>query len=258
KIVCAVPSVVAIAANVGHDQVEWRDGRQAFAIAGENGHVCRIDRIMAPAVDRANDDDAERYIDARAATAMRPNGPLCWRPAVDASRAHWRTRLRLGLESVCLAAAGLFALAGRGYRAERFARHARVELARAEDRRSALARDQAELRRITQTLARIEAFRGERGRVSSVLGELSEAIPESTAVLTFHVDSVDGSFAAIAAQVADVLPELQGMSEIVAPRIVGSVTREVIGGVRVERASFRFRRPGRRTVSLARAERRAP
>jgi hypothetical protein len=63
-----------------------------------------------------------------------------------------------------------------------------------------------------------------------------------TAMLTFHVDSVEGAFTAIAPHVADVLPELANAREIVEPRIVGSVTREVLGGVHVERASFRFRR----------------
>ena len=50
------------------------------------------------------------------------------------------------------------------------------------------------------------------------------------------------SFVAIAPHVADVLPELVSVEEVSGPRIVGSVTREVIGGARVERAAFRFRR----------------
>jgi len=55
------------------------------------------------------------------------------------------------------------------------------------------------------------------------------------------------SFTAIAPHIADVLPELASVDGLESPRIVGSVTREVIGGVHVERATFRFRRPRRKS-----------
>jgi hypothetical protein len=136
----------------------------------------------------------------------------------------------------------LFAAIGPGVRARAAASIADAELLRNRRAQLELARSENDLRRMTQMLNRIESFRAERGRVTHVLGVLARAVPESTAMLTFHVDSVEGAFTAIAPHVADVLPELANAREIVEPRIVGSVTREVLGGVHVERASFRFRR----------------
>jgi hypothetical protein len=167
---------------------------------------------------------------------------LAWRLQSDEARS--RARARAGnavLVTVLLAAAG-FAALGPGLRARNFVRVADAELTKNRRAQLELARTESDLRRVTQLLNRVESFRAERGRVTRILGELAQSIPDSTAMLTFHVDSVEGAFTAIAPHVADVLPELATVDGIVAPRIVGSVTREVLGGVHVERAGFHFRR----------------
>jgi hypothetical protein len=131
-------------------------------------------------------------------------------------------------------------------RARKFARAAEISLGRSRTLAIELAQSESELRRVTEILNRIESFRLEREKVTRVLGDVAQAIPDSTAILTFHVDSVEGAFTAIAPHVADVLPELADVRDVIAPRIVGPVIREILGGVHVERASFRFRRPGQK------------
>jgi hypothetical protein len=79
--------------------------------------------------------------------------------------------------------------------------------------------------------------------MTSLLADVSETLPESTALAALHVDSAEGRFVAIAPSVVEVLPALGSVTRAIDPRITGSVTRENVGGVWLERATLRFRRP---------------
>ena len=178
---------------------------------------------------------------------------MTWTPPRDPVRVRLIAQARRTAIVVATGTAAAFAAFGPGIHASRVARESEAELQRLRGAQLSLARDEAELRRITDFLNRVESFRAQRGRITRVVGALSQALPESTAMLSFHVDSVEGSFTAVAPHIADVLPELGSIEMISAPRIVGSVTREVIGGVRVERAAFRFRRSQSRAVAAGKA-----
>jgi hypothetical protein len=246
-----VPAVSAIGAILPRQVVRWRADDAVFEIqTGENG----LTRIERPAEAVGQDPgslpqslrnlglDGAHFLDAFAAAVAPRRLPLTFRPQSDAARLRIWSRVVHATMGLALAGtAGLAAFAP-GLRASAFVRDSRMELSGARETQSEFAQNQAELRRVTQTLARIASFDAQRGAIPRILGALSQAIPESTAFLTFHVDSAEGSFVAIAPHVADVLPELVSVEEVSGPRIVGSVTREVIGGARVERAAFRFRR----------------
>ena len=245
------PAVVAIAAALPNRAIVWSDGDERLELEGNAAGLTRVERpsgdetIPAPTLPAplaSLGDDALRFLDAYAA-AIAPKRLIL---ALPLHSAETRSRLRARSARVgaggALAAAAMFAALGPGLRAHGFARVADDELARHRRARLELATDESDLRRVTQSLVRIESFRAERGKVTRALGELAQAVPESTAMLTFHVDSLEGAFTAIAPHVADVLPELATVGEIAAPRIVGSVTREVVAGVPLERATFRFRR----------------
>jgi hypothetical protein len=98
------------------------------------------------------------------------------------------------------------------------------------------------LRRVDERFARAMQFAAQRGEVAAVLAQLSEAVPESTAVIAFHADSAQGSFSALAPSIAQLVASLDSAPLIIGPRIAGSITREVAAGSRFERASFRFAR----------------
>jgi hypothetical protein len=245
-----LPSLVALVAALPNRTVVWSDADDRFQLEGDEHGPRRAERIaLASSVETdlpqalaSLAPDGARFLDAFAAVRAPSRAPMSWTPPRDAARARLLARARHTAVAAATCAAVAFAAFGPGIRAARFASASEAELARERGAQLELARDEAELRRITDLLNRVESFRAQRGRITRVVGALSQALPESTAMLSFHVDSAEGSFTAIAPHIADVLPELGSVDLILAPRIVGSVTREVIAGARVERAAFRFRR----------------
>jgi hypothetical protein len=180
---------------------------------------------------------------------------LAWRLGPDAGRTLRRARaVRVGV-AIAFAAALAFAALGPGMRADRIARAAARELARYKTVGDTLARTQLELQRVSRRLARIDAFQHERGQLTRLLASLSESTPDSTAMLTLRLDSAEGTLTVIAPRVSDVLPALNEVHGAFSPRIVGSITREVVGGVEVERASIRFRRSPTQSASVHRVSR---
>jgi Tfp pilus assembly protein PilN len=184
--------------------------------------------------------DARDYLAAYAAAVSDRSAPLCWRPERSTARIPRVWRVTAG--AILLAAASVGALVAPGVRDDRFVRAVASELARTKPIELEITRRESELRRVSQLLAHIESFRAQRGQMSRLLGELSRSLPESTAIVTLRVDSLEGSFVALAPHVTDVLPTLAQSRLLVFPRIVGAVTRENVGAAKLERAAFRFRR----------------
>jgi hypothetical protein len=103
----------------------------------------------------------------------------------------------------------------------------------------ARARGQAE-----SILALASRREGERRAMIRLLADLSRLAPESTAVLSLRVDSLEGSLVVLAPRVAELLPALDAAREIRGLRIAGAVTKERMSDVQLERAAFRFGRAG--------------
>jgi hypothetical protein len=258
-----VPALVAIAATIPNTVVAWSDSSDRFVIEGDAKGLQRAERVASdlyvepfavPSALAKLGADAPRFLAAYAAAIAPDRLSLSWQFQSDERRLRALRRVRATAAGILLSATIAFASFAPGLRASRFARAAERALSRERHMQTEVALTQGELGRTTQTLNRIESFRRERGRATFLLGALSRAIPESTAMLSFHVDSTEGGFTAIAPHVADVLPELAGVSDVIAPRIVGSVTRETFASVRVERATFRFLRvpPAKKTSRSAR------
>lgn len=185
---------------------------------------------------------APEFIGAYGAAIAPARAPFTWRPARDPVRARALDVARGAAASLLFIAATGAALFARGIHAARITAAATDELSAIRDSQVAAARVDAELRRATTDLDRIRQFDAARGRLTLLLGALSEALPDSTALVSLRVDTLEGSLVALAPRAAAVLPPLFDLTGVIAPRIVGSVTREVQGGARVERASIRFRR----------------
>lgn len=199
------------------------------------------DENVPPALQSIGEDAAPYFVAYAAAVAPR-RLPLAWSPARDPGHARrWTMAGRLAAGAAIITATA-FATLSPAIRAARSTRAIERQIARLRPEQAEIQRNEIELMRVTGTLNRIAAFSASRGEVTRLLAALTRAIPESTALLTVRIDSVDGAFTAVAPRVADVLPELVAERDIVAPRIVGSMTREMMGGVQVERAAFRFRR----------------
>lgn len=205
--------------------------------------------------------------DARVAAldALGPDGPeliapfgaavaptralFTWRPAPDPARVRTLNAARVAAAALLLIVSAGAALLARGVHADRVVAAATNELAIFHRSAAAAARVDAELRRTTAELDRVHQFAAIRGRTIALLGALSEALPDSTALVSLRVDTLEGNVVVLAPHAAPVLPALFDVPGVVAPRIVGPVTREVQGTARVERASIRFRR--RPTIPVA-------
>jgi len=207
--------------------------RRVVASPSEAPAVAALDAVGA---------NAPRFLAAFGAAIGPSRGVLPWRPAPDPARVRALRRVRLVAASLPLIASTSAALIARGVHADHIAGVAKTELARFRASDSAASTIDAELRRTTAELDRINQFQIARGRVTALLGAISEALPDSTALVSLRVDSLEGNIVALTPHAATVLPALFDVSDVVAPRIVGSVTREVQGTAHVERASIRFRR----------------
>jgi hypothetical protein len=168
--------------------------------------------------------------------------PFAWTPPPNPVRVKSLERARVVAASALFLLATSAALFARGARASRVAAIASAALASYHHSEIDAARVDAELRRATAELNRLREFDATRGRMTLLLGKLSEALPDSTAVVSLRVDSLEGSFVTLTPHAANLLPPLFDLAGVIAPRIVGSVTREAQNGATVERASIRFRR----------------
>lgn len=246
------PAVSALAALVPDGSCWWSDGLEFFELQVSRRELRRVRRlddtagvetIPLPESLRTIGEDAGQYVAAYAAAIAPRRLPLAWRPRADASRVRlWKRAARVAACIAVMVSVG-FALVAPGIRAARCAAAWERELEQSRPAQMELARVESDLRRVSEALDRITAYSAGRGGITRALATLSRALPDSTAILTIHLDSANGSFTAISPRVTAVLSTLSDTETIVAPRIIGSVTRDAIGGATVERAAFRFRRP---------------
>ena len=247
-----VPSVVVIASVVPAGAHRWGDGDGVVEITtAVDGSIRELRRVVAedgvsliqlPAALASLGDDAWRAAAAYGAALTPRNAAFTWHPGPDPRRIARRARVSFGVTAVIAAMSALGALVAPGVRAARATRLASTQLAALRTLQTEAARAQAELSRSVATLDRVERFREARGRTTLLLGALSQVLPESTALVSLRVDTLDGTFVALAPHAAEILPQLEGVVDIVSPRIVGSLTKETVAGVQLERATVRFRR----------------
>ena len=234
--VTVIPFAAAVAALPNRPRVVWDDQLGIEISTIEGGQLQSVRRLVGQG------EDSNVSIPLGAALSL-DRTSFAWRPGRSAARNRTFDRLRVGAAAALLVASVSAAVAAPGVRAQRIAESASRQLAVAQAAQARAARIDADLRRVTAQLEYIDLFRSNRGRMTTLLGALSQALPESTAIVSLRVDSLEGSFVALAPHAADILPELAGLELVQSPRIMGSVTREVQGAARVERATVRFRRP---------------
>lgn len=197
---------------------------------------------VLPAVGVAISAIGPEYLAAYGAATVASRAPFAWRPEPDAQRTLLFGRVRVMAASLMLVTAAVAVLVAPGVRGRRTVARVSAELATSRGRQIEAARVEGVLRSVSGSLDRIERFRAARGETTMLLGAISEALPESTAMLSLRVDSLEGSFTALTPHAADILSELSQVDRVMNSRIVGSVTRENQGQARVERATIRFRR----------------
>jgi hypothetical protein len=222
-------------------QLTTMEGR-VTAIRRWTGSVPPGELLVLPAATAVVRAIGAEYLAAYGAAAAASNAPYGWHPEPDAQRTRLVDRARIIAATLLLAVAASAALVAPGARAKRTTAEASGELATNRAVQLEAARLEGTLRRVSTQLDRIEHFRGARGQMTMLLGAVSQALPESTAMLSLRVDTLEGTFVALTPHAADILPLLAVVDPIVNARIIGSVTRENQEQARVERTTVRFRR----------------
>ena len=250
RVSAIVPVVIALAQLDPNAPTTVEDGTVRLEIVSARGELRELRRTTAPTVSTAVPsmlqvvgDDAPAYVGAYAAAMAKRRSPLAWRPESAPALANAARRARRTATLSMLGLMSIAAIAAPGVRATLFINRAAETASRTHGVQVETSRTEAELRRTTQLLETVDGFDASRGQMTRLLGELTQALPESTAIVTLRADSTEGSFIAVSPHVTDVLGELGAVDQMLDTRIVGSVTRETVAGVRLERATFRFRRP---------------
>lgn len=145
--------------------------------------------------------------------------------------------------SVAIAAAVIaFAAAAfaPGISATHRAAEARAELATLyRESGTALAEIDA-LRNVSALLDEYAHIASHRRSTLDFLAQLTAALPQGTAVVMVRLDSLGGAIVALGPQAALVVSRLDSVPSVQAPEIVGPVTREIVAGTELERATVRF------------------
>jgi hypothetical protein len=250
RVVLVVPTISALARVHVSGVLVLSDGAHHVELTTDRGELRGVRRVSAgaaqltiPAPLRELGEDAVAFVGAYAAALSARNDPLAWTPEASPARATAIRRAKLTAWTVALAAACAAAVVAPTLRAALFVRREGASAIRTRATELEVARTDAELLRATQLLNAVDAFDASRGQLTRMLAALGQAIPESTAIVALRVDSIEGSFVAVSPHVADLLAELGSVDQMAGARIVGSLTRETLAGARLERATFRFRRP---------------
>jgi hypothetical protein len=246
------PSAVALASVVSVGVTEWTDGDCCTEICTNENGLVSVRRLLAFTNTQALrlaepltqfGECSWEFAAAFGAATLPKSTQLIWRPAPDPKSIARYRRARVAMSVALFLGSALAASVAPGVHAARTVRSAAADSKGVRASRAEFGRLQNELRRASLALERIDHFQAQRGKSTLLLGALSAALPESTALVSLRVDSLDGAFVALTPHAADVLPQLATVPDVVAPRIVGSLTREAVGGAQVQRVTVRFRRP---------------
>ena len=162
--------------------------------------------------------------------------------SVAAGRAARRRRL-VKLASIasaaCVALSMLFAP---GLLADRKRLHAEIELRALTTPIVLAARTDSELQRTASALHEVAGFAQRNRSTLRLLGAISLALPESTAIASLRVDSAGGGALVLVSTSGPALvAPLSRLDAFASVQLAGTITREAIGAIEIPRLTVRFR-----------------
>ncbi|HEX6053628.1 MAG TPA: hypothetical protein VFZ21_30370 [Gemmatimonadaceae bacterium] len=248
-----VPAIAAALAATDDTEFEIADGSVRATVQARDGRLAAVryrhimgvrptegpTSIVAPL--RAIGTDAGSYTDAYGAVVRGMAAPLSFRnngaPIGDAHKIpRWRRAAAAAALSLGIAAPFVAMIA-----APARARARDEAVLRALDERARAARaTHADLVRFTAAVNAAASFTNSRRSQSVLVAELTEALPGGTAIVSFRVDSAAGSLVVLGQRATAALSSLEKVDDVVNPRLAGPVTRELVAGRELERASIQF------------------
>ncbi|HEY2849478.1 MAG TPA: hypothetical protein VGI97_06345 [Gemmatimonadaceae bacterium] len=190
--------------------------------------------------------EGARFAEAYRAAVEGSRSPFLIDPGAGLRAARRRTRVRALLAAgVVVVLAGILLGPAIGAIIRERAATARLRTLAAQ-----AAAPLAAIREVSSAAAvvrRVDAFASSRRSAVALLGSLSQVLPESTAIVSFHMDSTGGTLVALTPIGNTIIPDLSRAVGVVSAEITGAVTREAIAGVPVQRlvTTFRFVRPSK-------------
>lgn len=232
------PAIAAVTAGAVDGTHAWCDDEVRLEAGVSGGHLLRLARTregrnsLAVLPSITSVDVGQMVAASRAADAF------MWRPEADERRKRTRRTRTYALTGTVVLTA-LCAVLAPTIRLLRAADATRPP--RPGPQSSAFQPTRRELSRVSHELEQIQQFVAKRRSAVRLLASITAVLPESTAIVSLRVDSVGGTFTALAPHIADVIPALAAADDVTAPRLAGAVTREVMAGALLERAAIRFR-----------------
>jgi hypothetical protein len=260
-----VPSAVALGAALTDGRVVSSDGDAVEEVILQRGECAGVRRVhsderVTTAVRQplaGLEPDAVRFADAYGAAIAGARSPLLVDPAAGPRATRRRTFVRAALV-FCFFIASASTVAGPAIRATFRERSAIARLKELSAQSAAPLAAIRDLSSATQVVRRVDAFASSRRSMVALLGSLSQQLPDSTAIVSLHVDSIGGTLVALAPVGTTTLPGVARASGVASAEITGAVTRETVAGAVLQRlvTAFRFARPSRaRPVPSSRAVR---
>lgn len=268
RLACVAPVAAVLPIALESDagaSVRWNDDGAAIELLQAGGHLAAVARIgasgrvedVATASSRphprlaALGDEAARFADAYGVACLPLDAALLHRPQRTSSAPSRISRWRTAVAVLALLLAGAAALLARPVAAIRAERAATQRLAELGAVRAEAARLERDLAQVSAALIEVEAFAARRRSPTMLLAGLTRALPEGSALVAVRTDTSGVVASLLAPRAAPVLGALERIPGIVAPEIVGPVTRETVGagsvpggpasGASVERMTVRFR-----------------
>jgi hypothetical protein len=100
--------------------------------------------------------------------------------------------------------------------------------------------EKAELGRISRDLANAAKFSHRRISTALLLGAITQALPSEATVTTLRIDTANVDLVVLSPRTAAVVDAMSEVASIVAPTIIGPVSREMVGAHEMERATLRL------------------
>jgi hypothetical protein len=242
----SVPTVGTLGKAFHDGVLSWQDGDIQLLLTLKDGECMSATHrpvgaataaTAAPRVAlRSEDPDFVAIADAYAVSQCKGQAPFLVRGTAPVRPSPVRRAVLAGL-TLAIGAAALVAPTVSLLRDGAVAEH------RVSAKADSVARLQAvevQLREISAELSEIARFAASRRSTVALLGAISQALPESTAIVSLHTDTTGGTIVFVSRNAADVLPALTSVQGLAAPEFVGALTGEVIEGVDVQRGGVRF------------------
>jgi len=245
------PTVAVLGGTLLDDQIAWLDGDVLAEVSiskTELREVRRLSRVRgAPAIPlrptaalNTLGAEAARFADAYGAALLGGNSTLAIRERAGSVTANPLGHVRIAIATTALILAITSAFAVPFVASRRDVRHLETRLQElAPSRRAGLSASHA-LSQVSSAIEEVRVLAEGHPSMTLFLRDLTRALPQQSAITAIRTDSAGATIVALTPRASDLLRRLEQTPGLVAPQIIGPVTREPGVTEEVERVTIRL------------------